>query len=476
MSSRPIIGICTALERARWSVWDQQALLLPRSYVDAVQRAGGVALMLPPDAAVDRGARRAARPDRRPGAGRRRRRGPVELRRRAALQDDRHRARARRVRAGAGEPRDGARHAVPRHLPRDAGDERRARRHAEPAPARRRRPRGPPALARLVRQLRPRRAPRARLARGARRARGAARHQVAPSPGRRSHRRGTGDHGLGDDRRAARGDRAARQPLLARRAVAPRGGRDLAAGRRARRRGAQPTAPSGSGGRRPHDAGGARAGHGVGARRDPARGRRGGRRGGRARQGGLSRLARGRARRPRAAAAPARGRAGGRAGGAGGAGGPQRRQADRRRPRRDRHGRRHVPLLRRRGRAHARRHDPGRRRRRDDVPRAARRRRADHALELPAHDRLVEARAVPRGRQHRRAQAGRADPADRARVRADRARGRHPRGRRERRRRARVRRAGRGSSSIPTSPRSRSPARPRSGAGSPRAPPRRSSA
>ena len=42
--ARPVIGICTALERARWSVWDQQAYLLPRSYIDAVQRAGGIAL------------------------------------------------------------------------------------------------------------------------------------------------------------------------------------------------------------------------------------------------------------------------------------------------------------------------------------------------------------------------------------------------------------------------------------------------
>jgi putative glutamine amidotransferase len=47
--ARPVIGICTALERARWSVWDQQAYLLPRSYIDAVQREGGIALMLPPD-------------------------------------------------------------------------------------------------------------------------------------------------------------------------------------------------------------------------------------------------------------------------------------------------------------------------------------------------------------------------------------------------------------------------------------------
>ena len=49
MARRPVIGICTALERARWSVWDQQAVLLPRNYVEAVQRAGGLALMLPPD-------------------------------------------------------------------------------------------------------------------------------------------------------------------------------------------------------------------------------------------------------------------------------------------------------------------------------------------------------------------------------------------------------------------------------------------
>jgi putative glutamine amidotransferase len=47
---RPTIGICAALEQARWSVWDQEAMLLPRSYVDAVQRAGGLALMIPPDA------------------------------------------------------------------------------------------------------------------------------------------------------------------------------------------------------------------------------------------------------------------------------------------------------------------------------------------------------------------------------------------------------------------------------------------
>src|SRR5690348_9297536 len=51
--SRPVIGICTALERVRWSVWDEQAMLLPRSYVSAVQRAGGLAVLLPPDATDD---------------------------------------------------------------------------------------------------------------------------------------------------------------------------------------------------------------------------------------------------------------------------------------------------------------------------------------------------------------------------------------------------------------------------------------
>ena len=48
----PVIGICAPLEQARWSVWDDQAALLPRSYLDAVAAAGGTPIMLPPDAAV----------------------------------------------------------------------------------------------------------------------------------------------------------------------------------------------------------------------------------------------------------------------------------------------------------------------------------------------------------------------------------------------------------------------------------------
>jgi putative glutamine amidotransferase len=47
--SRPVIGICTAIEQAKWSVWDQPAALLPLSYVHAVQRAGAMVVMIPPD-------------------------------------------------------------------------------------------------------------------------------------------------------------------------------------------------------------------------------------------------------------------------------------------------------------------------------------------------------------------------------------------------------------------------------------------
>ncbi len=48
-----MIGLCAAVERARWSVWDDEAVLLPRSYATAVQRAGGLAVLLPPDEVAD---------------------------------------------------------------------------------------------------------------------------------------------------------------------------------------------------------------------------------------------------------------------------------------------------------------------------------------------------------------------------------------------------------------------------------------
>jgi len=45
----PAVGLCAAVEQARFGVWDQQATLLPHAYAEAVQAAGGLAFLLPPD-------------------------------------------------------------------------------------------------------------------------------------------------------------------------------------------------------------------------------------------------------------------------------------------------------------------------------------------------------------------------------------------------------------------------------------------
>jgi putative glutamine amidotransferase len=50
---RPAIGICAGLERARWGAWARRAVLLPHDYLVAIQRAGGLALMIPPDPALE---------------------------------------------------------------------------------------------------------------------------------------------------------------------------------------------------------------------------------------------------------------------------------------------------------------------------------------------------------------------------------------------------------------------------------------
>ncbi|MFD7895172.1 gamma-glutamyl-gamma-aminobutyrate hydrolase family protein [Streptomyces sp. NPDC059743] len=47
---KPLIGISTYLEKsAAWGVWELPAALLPAGYPRIVQRAGGLAAMLPPD-------------------------------------------------------------------------------------------------------------------------------------------------------------------------------------------------------------------------------------------------------------------------------------------------------------------------------------------------------------------------------------------------------------------------------------------
>jgi putative glutamine amidotransferase len=45
---RPVIGITTYSEPARWGFWDRAAALVPQSYVDAVVAVGGVPVLLPP--------------------------------------------------------------------------------------------------------------------------------------------------------------------------------------------------------------------------------------------------------------------------------------------------------------------------------------------------------------------------------------------------------------------------------------------
>ena len=54
MSELPVIGIVTGLTRAQWGVWDQAAVVLPYSYITAIQRFGGIALMIPPDPELER--------------------------------------------------------------------------------------------------------------------------------------------------------------------------------------------------------------------------------------------------------------------------------------------------------------------------------------------------------------------------------------------------------------------------------------
>ncbi|WP_199180884.1 gamma-glutamyl-gamma-aminobutyrate hydrolase family protein [Cryobacterium sp. M23] len=52
---RPVIGLTTYLEQSQTGVWDVPAAFLPQAYFDSVIRAGGIAVLLPPqpvDAAI----------------------------------------------------------------------------------------------------------------------------------------------------------------------------------------------------------------------------------------------------------------------------------------------------------------------------------------------------------------------------------------------------------------------------------------
>jgi putative glutamine amidotransferase len=50
--SRPVIGICAAVERASWGPWEERVTLLPETYSLAVRRVGAIPVLLPPDPAT----------------------------------------------------------------------------------------------------------------------------------------------------------------------------------------------------------------------------------------------------------------------------------------------------------------------------------------------------------------------------------------------------------------------------------------
>lgn len=51
---RPVIGICTALVQAQWGYFDLPAALLANNYIAAIQAAGAMAVMIPPDPELER--------------------------------------------------------------------------------------------------------------------------------------------------------------------------------------------------------------------------------------------------------------------------------------------------------------------------------------------------------------------------------------------------------------------------------------
>ena len=226
------VGICAAVERARWGVWDQVITMAPRGYATAVQKAGGIALILPPDARAE-----AAEPilehiD------------ALLLAGGADVDPATYGAEAHAETGNTRPERDAFEVALTQlalergmpvlgvcrgmhvlnvalggtliqHLPDVVGHER------------------APPHARLLR--RPRGAAAARLACRPCDRRRADRGQVPPPSGPRPPRRGRGGDGLGGARRGRRGDRAGGPALRARRPLAPGGGRAEPGHRLARR-------------------------------------------------------------------------------------------------------------------------------------------------------------------------------------------------------------------------------------------------
>ena len=138
---RPLIGVTTSEVRVADQVEatpqgepPRREMALGLTYLHAIEAAGGLPVVMPPleldavDPFLDR--LRGHLPVRRA------RPRPRRLRRAPPPRAGPDRARARRVRAGARASRRRARPSDPGHLPRAAGAQRGARRHAAPAPAR----------------------------------------------------------------------------------------------------------------------------------------------------------------------------------------------------------------------------------------------------------------------------------------------------------------------------------------------------
>ncbi|WP_182887232.1 gamma-glutamyl-gamma-aminobutyrate hydrolase family protein [Microbispora sp. H10885] len=53
--ARPIVGITTYLEAARWGTWVREAAVSPHAYARAVEKAGGAPVLLPPLSPVSAG-------------------------------------------------------------------------------------------------------------------------------------------------------------------------------------------------------------------------------------------------------------------------------------------------------------------------------------------------------------------------------------------------------------------------------------
>ncbi|MDX6503999.1 MAG: putative glutamine amidotransferase, partial [Gaiellaceae bacterium] len=47
---KPVVGITTYVEPAKWGAWALDAALIPFAYVQAVERAGARPLLVPPSA------------------------------------------------------------------------------------------------------------------------------------------------------------------------------------------------------------------------------------------------------------------------------------------------------------------------------------------------------------------------------------------------------------------------------------------